>query len=90
VFIGPDAPALDLVITVCGNAEQACPMFPGAPSTAHWGYDDPSAGDASDDIKRVAFGQTLQLLQRRIEALIGLPDNELQPATLQHAARRTP
>lgn len=86
-FIGPDAPPLDLVITVCGNAEQACPMFPGAPATAHWGYDDPSAGDAGDAIKRVAFGQTLQLLQRRIEAFVALPDDALQPAILQRSAR---
>jgi protein-tyrosine-phosphatase len=87
VFIGPDAPPLDLVITVCGNAEQACPFFPGAPATAHWGYDDPSAGDASDAIKRVAFGHTLQLLQRRIKAFVALPDDALQPAVLQHTAR---
>ena len=87
VFIGPDAPPLDLVITVCGNAEQACPFFPRAPATAHWGYDDPSAGDASDAIKRVAFGHTLQLLQRRIKAFVALPDDALQPAVLQHTAR---
>jgi protein-tyrosine-phosphatase len=87
VFIGPDAPPIDLVITVCGNAEQACPMFPGAPANAHWGYDDPSAGDASDAIKLVAFSQTLQLLHRRLEAFVSLPDEALQPGVLQQSAR---
>lgn len=87
VFIGPAAPPIDLVITVCGNAEQACPMFPGAPATAHWGYDDPSAGDASDPIKRIAFGQTLQLLRRRLDAFVSLPDDALLPEVLQQSAR---
>jgi len=87
VFIGPAAPPIDLVITVCGNAEQACPMFPGAPATAHWGYDDPSAGDASDAIKRIAFGQTLQLLRRRLDAFVNLPDEALRPEVLQQSAR---
>ncbi len=87
VFIGPDAPPIDLVITVCGNAEQTCPMFPGAPATAHWGYDDPSAGDASDAIKRIAFDRTLELLQRRLEAFVSLPDEALQPEVLQQSAR---
>ena len=86
-FIGPDAPPIDLVITVCGNAEQACPIFPGRPATAHWGYDDPSAGEASDDIKRVAFRTTLFLLRRRLEAFTSLPDAALHKLALQQSAR---
>ncbi|MEN9705411.1 MAG: hypothetical protein RLZZ393_1290 [Pseudomonadota bacterium] len=69
-FIGPDAPPIDLVITVCGNAEQACPIFPGRPATAHWGYDDPSAGDAPDEVKLVAFRTTLHQIRRRLEAFV--------------------
>lgn len=33
---------VDTVITVCGNADQACPMFPGRVERHHWGFDDPS------------------------------------------------
>lgn len=86
-FIGPAAPRIDLVITVCGNAEQACPLFPGAPATAHWGYDDPSAGDTPEAVKHRAFRRTLDLLRQRLLDFIALPDAALQPARLQQSAR---
>lgn len=33
---------VDIVVTVCGNADQACPMFPGQVKRYHWGFDDPA------------------------------------------------
>jgi arsenate reductase len=88
VFALPDAPHMDLVITVCDNAAgEVCPYWPGQPATAHWGYEDPSAGDAGEDEKRIAFLKTLHMIRRRLEIFISLPESSLQQMTLQQTAR---
>ncbi|NTV86207.1 MAG: arsenate reductase ArsC [Burkholderiaceae bacterium] len=87
-FGGPDAPPMDLVITVCDNAAgEVCPYWPGQPATAHWGYPDPSAGDGTDVEKLEAFRQTLHALNRRLELLISLPKEKLEKTLLQGTAR---
>jgi arsenate reductase len=40
---------IDTVITVCGKADQACPMFPGQVIRYHWGFDDPAHATGSDE-----------------------------------------
>lgn len=40
---------VDTVITVCGNADQACPMFPGQVHRYHWGFDDPAHATGTDE-----------------------------------------
>jgi len=88
VFAEPDAPHMDLIITVCDNAAgEVCPFWPGHPATAHWGYPDPSEGDVPDEDKREAFRKTLQAIKRRLELLCSLPDAKLQQAVLQTSAR---
>ena len=37
------------VITVCGNADQACPMFPGQVHRYHWGFDDPAHATGTEE-----------------------------------------
>ncbi len=87
-FGQPDAPHMDLVITVCDNAAgEVCPYWPGQPATAHWGYPDPSAGDGSDVQKLEAFRLTLLALKRRLELLISLPAEKLEKTMLQSTAR---
>jgi arsenate reductase len=87
-FAAPGAPQMDLIITVCDNAAgEVCPIWPGHPATAHWGYADPSAGDAPDEVKLMAFAQTLIAIQRRLQLLIKLPAEKLQAASLQATAR---
>jgi arsenate reductase (thioredoxin) len=88
VFALPDAPHMDLIITVCDNAAgEVCPFWPGNPANAHWSYADPSAGDASDAEKLAAFKQTLLAIKHRIELLVSLPPEKLQVAALQASAR---
>lgn len=60
----------DLVITVCDNARESCPIFPGATEMMHWGMPDPAEVTGGDDAKRLAFRDTLNVLRRRIEAFL--------------------
>ncbi|HMS25938.1 MAG TPA: arsenate reductase ArsC [Burkholderiaceae bacterium] len=87
-FAKPDAPKMDLVITVCDNAAgEVCPFWPGQPATAHWSYADPSAGNGTDAEKLEAFRQTLHAIRRRLELFINLPEASLTTLMLQTSAR---
>jgi arsenate reductase len=46
---------IETVITVCGNADQACPMFPGQVNRYHWGFDDPAHAIGTDEEKLAVF-----------------------------------
>jgi len=46
---------VETVITVCGNADQACPMFPGQLNRHHWGFDDPAHAEGGEDEQMVVF-----------------------------------
>lgn len=88
-FAAPGAPHMDLIITVCDNAAgEVCPIWPGHPATAHWGYADPSEGDAPEAQKLEAFRQTLHAMKRRLELLVSLPEHKLSKTTLQSTARQ--
>jgi len=86
-FARPDAPHMDLIITVCDNAAgEVCPLWPGHPATAHWSYPDPSAGTGSDAEKLEAFRQTLHAMHLRLELLVNLPAEKLETLVLQNTA----
>jgi protein-tyrosine-phosphatase len=87
-FALPDAPQMDLIITVCDNAAgEVCPYWPGKPATAHWGYSDPSEGDGSDTEKAEAFKHTLHAIRRRLDLLVNLPEDKLQAIALPQTAK---
>jgi arsenate reductase len=46
---------IETVITVCGNADQACPMFPGQVKRYHWGFDDPAKAEGTQEEKLAVF-----------------------------------
>lgn len=77
----------DLVITVCDNARDACPFYPGAGAQVHWGLPDPA--DAADAASaRAAFRATYEALSQRVDALLALPLERLDGETLREAAQR--
>ena len=84
-----DAPKMDIIITVCDDAAgEVCPIWPGHPATAHWGFPDPSKTQGSDDDKRRAFGKVFHDIRRRIELLVSLPVDKLERLALANALKR--
>lgn len=85
-FSGPDAPQIDLIITVCDNAAgESCPVWPGRPISAHWGIEDPAAIEGED--QREAFEQALRYLRNRITLLLALPLHDLDELALRAKLR---
>ena len=83
-FALPDSPKLDFVLTVCDNAaKEVCPLWPGQPTSAHWGIPDPAAAQGSEAEVERAFRQAFILLNRRIELFFSLPLQKLDTIALK-------
>jgi protein-tyrosine-phosphatase len=79
-----DAPQMDFIITVCDNATgEQCPFWPGKPSTAHWGFPDPSQVQGTDIEKKAAFVNVMKGLKRRIDLLASMPLDKLDSISLK-------
>ena len=73
-FAAADAPQMDFIITVCDNAAgETCPLWPGQPISAHWGFPDPAAVQGSEAEQRAAFEQVFQRITQRVRLLLNLP-----------------
>ena len=73
-FAAPGAPQMDFVITVCDNAAgEVCPVWPGHPVSAHWGFADPAAAQGSDEEKRAAFHRVFREIAARVNSFVNLP-----------------
>ncbi|MDX3965086.1 MAG: arsenate reductase ArsC [Bradyrhizobium sp.] len=73
-FAVADAPVMDFVFTVCDNAAgEACPVWPGQPTTAHWGIEDPAAVEGTEIERLAAFSRAFRYLKNRIGAFVNLP-----------------
>src|SRR6188472_3987620 len=62
------AQPVETVITVCGNADQACPMFPGQVNRYHWGFDDPAHATGSEAEQYAVFCRVRDEIRRVFEA----------------------
>ncbi|MDZ4057615.1 MAG: arsenate reductase ArsC, partial [Polynucleobacter sp.] len=64
-------------------AGEVCPIWPGNPATAHWGFPDPSQVAGSDEDKRRAFRDVMTGLKKRIDMLGSLPLEKLDALSIQ-------
>lgn len=62
----------DYVITVCDDAREACPVFPGVHERLHWGYDDPAAVQGPEEVRLTAFRRTMTAMAQRINQFVAL------------------
>jgi arsenate reductase len=67
----------DFVITVCDNARESCPIWPGQPVMAHWGSPDPAAVEGTEAEKQRAFIDVASQIARRIDLFCALPPEKL-------------
>ena len=58
----------DFLITVCGNAEERCPYFPGMGTRLHWPFEDPAAFEGSEEEKLALFRKVRDQIKAKIQA----------------------
>ncbi|WP_216291366.1 arsenate reductase ArsC [Polynucleobacter sp. 15G-AUS-farblos] len=84
VYVKSDAPKMDFIITVCDNAAgEQCPFWPGQPTTAHWGFPDPSQVQGTELEKKAAFNEVMNGLKKRIDILASMPLDKLDSMSLK-------
>jgi arsenate reductase (thioredoxin) len=60
----------DYVITVCDNANEQCPVFPGEMKRIHWSFDDPAAAEGDQPTRLAVFRRVRDEITRRLEAFV--------------------
>jgi arsenate reductase len=73
----------DLVITVCDQAQEACPALPSATLSAHWGVADPSKVKGSEEQRLAAFRAAQQNLTKRIDLFLSLDPGRIERSVLK-------
>jgi arsenate reductase len=62
----------DYVITVCDQAKENCPVFPGVHRSLHWDFEDPAAAEGNEEQRLAVFRRVLGLIGERIDAFVAL------------------
>ena len=88
-FAQPDAPQMDFVFTVCDQtAGEVCPVWPGQPLTAHWGFADPVKVEGDEQRRLDAFGQVQHQIVNRLRLFLSLPLDKLDRLAIKHEIDR--
>ena len=88
-FAAPGAPQMDFIITVCDNAAgEVCPVWPGRPISAHWGFEDPAAVQGTDEQKQKAFDAAFREIMNRVRVFVNLPMKVLDQNEIKHELDR--
>lgn len=87
-FAAPNAPKMDFILTVCDQAAgETCPIWPGKPVTAHWGFPDPAAFEGSDEEKRALFNKVFRQIRARVSQFVNLPLHVLDRNSIEKEMR---
>jgi arsenate reductase len=82
-FAAKGASEMDFVFTVCDDAAgEVCPVWPGQPTTAHWGIEDPALVEGTNIQKEAAFVLAARFLKNRISVFANLPIKSLDQLSL--------
>jgi protein-tyrosine-phosphatase len=84
-----DAIKMDFVITVCDNAaSEICPYFPASPTTAHWGFADPSSVEGTEEEKLNSFRKVAEGIKQKINKLLALDLDNLSIIDIKNEIKK--
>jgi arsenate reductase len=87
-FAGDPAPAMDFVVTVCDQAAgEQCPVWPGAPMIAHWGFPDPARFVGTDEDTKAFFDTVCHDIERLLSAFVQFPLDSMTPDEIRRKMR---
>ena len=87
-FSSSDSSPIDAVITVCDNAAgEVCPIWPGHPVTAHWGFEDPVAFAGSGSETRERFEEVFRQIESRVKKLAAIELDQQKGPSFQQQLR---
>jgi arsenate reductase (thioredoxin) len=79
--------SFDYVITVCDDANEACPFFPGAQSRLHWSFEDPSRVEGSDEKRLAVFRAVRDRIRERIKDDLVATDEVMRTSDLFNSSQ---